>query len=157
MDLTMPVMSGIEAAMEILQESGTPTILMTMHSEESNVRRAFEAGIIGYVLKTKAASDLVQAIHEVKRGNVYLSSGISGIVVGEMLRKDSAAADVLTSRERQVLQLIVEGKTTKELSRLLGVSVGTGETHRQRIMEKLEIHQTAGLVRYAVRQGLIEA
>jgi len=157
MDLSMPVMNGIEGASEIRQESGIPTILLTMHAEEHHVLRAFKAGIAGYVLKSKAASDLVQAIHEVTRGNVYLSPGISATVIREMLNKDTAGADLLTLRERQVLQLIAEGNTTKELSHRLGVSVRTGDSHRSRIMEKLKIHETAGLVRYAIRQGFIEA
>jgi len=157
MDLAMPVMNGIEAAAEIRHESGIPSILLTMHAEEQHVLRAFKAGIAGYVLKSKAACDLVQAIHEVTRGNVYLSPGISAAVIREMLNKDASEADVLTLRERQVLQLIAEGHTTKELSHLLGVSVRTGDSHRSRIMEKLKIHETAGLVRYAIRQGFIEA
>jgi DNA-binding NarL/FixJ family response regulator len=157
MDLSMPVMNGIEAAAEIRRESGIPSILLTMHAEEQHVLRAFKAGIAGYVLKMKAAADLVQAIQEVMRGNVYLSPGISATVIREMLNKEAPGAEVLTLRERQVLQLIAEGKTTKELSHLLGVSVRTGDSHRSRIMEKLEIHETAGLVRYAIRTGLIEA
>jgi DNA-binding NarL/FixJ family response regulator len=157
MDLSMPVMNGIEAAAEIRQESGIPSILLTMHAEEQHVLRAFKSGVGGYVLKMKAAADLVQAIHEVTRGNVYLSPGISATVIREMLNKEAPGAEVLTLRERQVLQLIAEGKTTKELSHLLGVSVRTGDSHRSRIMEKLEIHETAGLVRYAIRTGLIEA
>src|ERR1041385_539999 len=156
-DLSMPVMNGIEAAAEIRQESGIPSILLTMHAEEQHVLRAFKSGVGGYVLKMKAAADLVQAIHEVTRGNVYLSPGISATVIREMLNKEAPGAEVLTLRERQVLQLIAEGKTTKELSHLLGVSVRTGDSHRSRIMEKLEIHETAGLVRYAIRTGLIEA
>jgi len=156
-DLSMPVMNGIEAAAEIRRESGIPSILLTMHAEEQHVLRAFKAGIAGYVLKMKAAADLVQAIQEVMRGNVYLSPGISATVIREMLNKEAPGAEVLTLRERQVLQLIAEGKTTKELSHLLGVSVRTGDSHRSRIMEKLEIHETAGLVRYAIRTGLIEA
>ncbi len=156
MDLSMPVMNGIEAASEIQKELGIPTILLTMHSDEQHVLRAFRAGVVGYVLKAKAASDLVQAIQEVVRGNVYLSPGISGTVVREMLNKGEKPEEALTLRERQVLQLIAEGKTTKEVAQLLGVSVRTGESHRARIMEKLEIHETAGLVRYAIRQGLIE-
>ncbi|MBZ5725439.1 MAG: response regulator transcription factor [Acidobacteriia bacterium] len=157
MDLSMPIMNGIDAAAEIRKDSGTPTILLTMHAEEQHVLRAFRAGVVGYVLKSKAASDLMQAIHEVILGNVYLSPGISGAVIREMQNKNKAEEDTLTLRERQVLQLIAEGKTTKEVAQLLGVSVRTGESHRARIMEKLAIHETAGLVRYAIRQGLIEA
>src|SRR5215813_9728435 len=156
MDLSMPVMNGIEAAAEIRQESGVPSVLLTMHSEEQHVLRAFRSGIAGYVLKSKASSDLVQAIREVANGNTYLSPGISGMVIREMLNKDVAQDELLTLRERQVLQLIAEGNTTKELSVLLGMSVRTGESHRSRIMEKLNLHETASLVRYAIRQGLVK-
>jgi DNA-binding NarL/FixJ family response regulator len=113
MDLSMPVMNGIEAAAAILQESGIPTILMTVHSEELNVRRAFEAGIRSYVLKTKAATDLMQAIHEVNRGSVYLSPGISGIVTGERPKKDPVAVDAMTPRERQALQIYADDSAAR--------------------------------------------
>ena len=156
MDLAMPVMNGIEAATAIRQESGVPSILLTMHTEEQHVLRAFRSGIAGYVLKSNASSELLQAIKAVAGGNTYLSPGISGMVVREMLNKDAAAEEVLTLRERQVVQLIAEGKTTKEFSILLGISVRTGESHRSRIMEKLGMHETASLVRYAMRQGLVK-
>jgi two-component system response regulator NreC len=157
MDLSMPVMNGIDAAEEIRRDPGVPVILLTMHSEEHHVLRAFRAGVAGYVLKSKTASDLLLAIREVKRGNMYLSPGISAAVVREMLQKGSLRKEVLTLRERQVLQLVAEGKSTKELAGILGISDRTGGSHRSRIMDKLEIHETAGLVRYAVREGLIEA
>ena len=121
------------------------------------VLRAFRAGVSGFVLKTKAASDLLLAIREVRRGNMYLSPGISDVVVREMLSKGACRKDVLTLRERQVLQLVAEGKSTKELSGLLGISERTGGSHRTRIMEKLNIHEIASLVRYAIREGLVEA
>jgi two-component system response regulator NreC len=156
MDLSMPVMNGIEAACEIRRESGIPCVLLTMHAEEQHVLRAFRSGVTGYVLKSKASSELIQAIREVTRGNTYLSPGISAIVIREMLNREALPDEVLTLRERQVLQLIAEGKTTRELARLIGVSVRTGESHRSRIMEKLQIHETAGLVRYAIREGFIE-
>jgi two-component system response regulator NreC len=161
MDLSMPIMNGIDAGEEISRDTGIPVILLTMHSEQHHVVRAFRAGVVAYVLKSKAATDLLLAIAEVIRGNVYLSPGISALVVREMLHKSHSAADQaatqLTLRERQVLQLVAEGKSTKELAELLGISIRTGESHRSRIMEKLEIHETAGLVRYAIREGLIEA
>lgn len=156
LDLSMPIMNGIEAGAQIRQELGIPGILLTMHAEEHYVLRAFASGIAGYVLKSKAASDLVQAVEEVARGNVYLSPGISGTVVRQMLNKDATRVELLTLRERQVLQLIAEGNSTKQVSTQIGISVRTGESHRSRIMEKLDIHETAGLVRYAVRQGLIQ-
>jgi DNA-binding NarL/FixJ family response regulator len=160
MDLSMPVMNGIDAGEEISRDTGIPVILLTMHSEQQHVVRAFRAGVSAYVLKSKAASDLILAINEVIRGNVYLSPGISALVIREMLHKTHSPADQdgqLTLRERQVLQLVAEGKSTKALAELLGISIRTGESHRSRIMEKLEIHETAGLVRYAIREGLIEA
>jgi two-component system response regulator NreC len=157
MDLSMPVMNGIDAGEEISRDTGIPVILLTMHAEQHHVVRAFRAGVSAYVLKSKAAPDLLLAVTEVMRGNVYLSPGICAGVIREMLHKSEPQEDKLTLRERQVLQLVAEGRSTKDLAELLGISVRTGESHRSRIMEKLEIHETAGLVRYAIRQGLMEA
>jgi two-component system response regulator NreC len=126
-----------------------------MHSEDPYVMEALRAGIKGYVLKTQAATDLVQAIQEVSRGRVYLSPGVSQAVVEAYLAKSELPPDPLSPREREVLQLVAEGKTTKEIAGVLGLSVKTAESHRTRIMEKLDIHATAGLVRYAIRRGLI--
>ncbi len=155
-DLAMPLLNGLDAAREITRVSPrTRTILLTMHAEDPYVTRALQAGIRGYVLKTQAAEDLVQAIREVNRGAVYLSPGVSETVVEAYLAKRDIPPDPLTPREHQVLQLIAEGKTTKEVAALLGVSVKTAESHRMRIMAKLNIHETAGLVRYAVREGLV--
>ena len=156
LDLSMPMLNGLDAAREILTLGRTRVVLLTMHAEERYVLEALRAGITGYVLKTRAASGLVEAIQEVARGNIYLSPGVSKAVVSAFLGKTGMPADPLTARERQVLQLIAEGKTTKEVAGLLGVSVKTAESHRARIMEKLEIHETAGLVRYAIRRGLIQ-
>jgi DNA-binding CsgD family transcriptional regulator len=115
------------------------------------------AGIRGYVLKAQAASDLLAAIREVLRGAVYLSPGISEAVVNAYMAKSELPPDPLTDRERQVLQLVAEGNTTKEIAGLLGVSVKTAESHRTRMMQKLGIHETASLVRYAIRRGFIKA
>jgi DNA-binding NarL/FixJ family response regulator len=117
---------------------------------------ALQAGVRGYVLKTQAAADLVQALREVEKGAIYLSPGISRAVVNAFLSKTHVPADPLSPREHQVLQLVAEGKTTKEVATLLGVSVKTAESHRGHVMEKLDIHDTAGLVRYAIRRGLIQ-
>ncbi len=156
LDLTMPLLNGLDAAREIARLSPrTRTILLTMHTEDPYVAKALAAGIRGYVLKSQAAEDLVQAIREVSKGAVYLSPGVSEAVVEAYLARRELPRDPLTSRERQVLQLIAEGKTTKEVAGLLGVSVKTAESHRMRIMSKLDIHETAGLVRYAIRQGLL--
>lgn len=157
LDIGMPLMNGLDAAREILQASPrTKAILLTMHTEDHYVLEALRAGVTGYVLKTKAAGDLVQAIQEVAGGAIYLSPGVSRAVVQAYRAKTDLPPDPLTPRERQVLQLIAEGKRTKEIAALLGVSVKTAESHRTRLMEKLNIHETAGLVRYALQRGLIQ-
>lgn len=157
LDIGMPLMNGLDAAREILRASPrTKAILLTMHAEDHYVLEALRAGVTGYVLKTKAAGDLVQAIREVTGGAIYLSPGVSRAVVQAYRAKTDLPPDPLTPRERQVLQLIAEGKRTKEIASLLGVSVKTAESHRTRLMEKLNIHETAGLVRYALQRGLIQ-
>lgn len=157
LDLAMPLMSGVEAARQIARVSpGTKTIVLTMYREEQYVLQALEAGVKGYVLKTKAAEDLVQAIQQVAQGKVSLSPEISETVVEAYRTNIRPASGPLTSRERQVLQLVAEGKTTKEIASHLGISVKTADSHRTRVMKKLDIHDTAGLVRYAVRTGLIQ-
>lgn len=157
LDLAMPVLNGLDAAREIVQAcSRTRVILLTMHTEEHQIVTALRAGIRGYVVKTEAAEDLAQAIREVARGQVYLSPGVSRVVVEAYLAGGQPPDDPLTPRERQVLQLVAEGKTSKEVAALLELTVKTAESYRARIMDKLDIHDTAGLVRYAIRQGLIQ-
>jgi DNA-binding NarL/FixJ family response regulator len=158
LDIGMPLLNGIDAARDIhKQASDTEVVLLTMYEEEAYVLEALRAGIRGYVLKAQAASDLVGAIREVQRGAVYLSPGISKAVVDAYVGKSELPRDPLTDRERQVLQLVAEGKTTKEVAEVLGLSVKTADSHRTRIMQKLEIHETASLVRYAIRRGFIKA
>jgi len=157
LDISMPALNGIDAAREILRASpDTRTILLTVHEENQYVVEALRAGVSGYLLKTKAASDLVQAIKEVSHGALYIGPGLSREVVKSFLENKNVKADPLSPREREVLQLIAEGKTTKEVGVILGISVKTAESHRTRIMEKLDIHETATLVRYAIRQGVIQ-
>ncbi len=157
LDLAMPLLNGLDAAREITRMSRrTKTILVTVHTADQYVLEALQAGVRGYVLKSQATAELVQAIQEVMRGSRYLSPGISEAVVQAYLAKTDLPADPLTPREREVLQLIAEGKTTKNIAGLLGLSVKTVESHRTRLMEKLDIRQTAGLVRYAIRRGLIQ-
>jgi DNA-binding NarL/FixJ family response regulator len=157
LDVSMPLLNGLDAAREIQHACPrTKAILLTIHTEDHYVLEALRAGVKGYVVKTQAAADLVRAINEVQKGMVYLSPGISQTVVQAYLTKSDVPPDPLTPREREVLQLVAEGKTTKEVAKLLGISVKTAESHRTRIMEKLEIHETASLVRYAVRRGLIQ-
>ena len=156
-DYSMPLLNGLEAAREIHTSSpNIKTILLTMHTDDRYVFEALRAGIKGYVVKNQAAADLVGAIHEVARGQTYLSPLIAQAVVEAYLNKSEFAADPLTAKERQVLLLIAEGKRTKEVASILGMSVKTAESHRSRIMEKLDIHETAGLVRYAIRHGMVE-
>lgn len=156
LDLVMPFLNGVDAGREILASCpATKVILLTMHIEDHVIVGALRAGIRGYVLKTQAVEDLVQAIREVSKGNVYLSPGVSRVFVEGYLNGTQVAQDPLTPRERQVLQLVAEGKTSKEIATLLNLTPKSAESYRSRIMEKLDIHETAGLVRYAIRQGLI--
>jgi len=155
LDLAMPLLNGLDAAREIHKSCArTKVILLTMYAEDRYVLEALQAHVAGYVLKTRAAGDLVQAIRDVGRGGTYLSSGVTRAVVDAFLTKAETPADPLTPRERQVLQLISEGKTTKEAAAILGISTKTADSHRTRIMKKLDIHDTANLVRHAIRLGL---
>jgi len=157
MDLAMPALNGIDAVREIVRRCPrVKPILLTMHTEEHYVLEALRAGAKGCVSKSQAAEHLLQAIKDVSGGGVYLSPHVSGAVVQAYLAKTDLPYDPLTPRERQVLQLIAEGKTTKETAAVLEVSVKTAETHRTNLMEKLDIHSTAGLVRYAIRRGLLQ-
>jgi DNA-binding NarL/FixJ family response regulator len=157
LDISMPILNGLDAARELAKSAQkTKTILLTRHDEDQFVTEALRAGVKGYVLKSQAATDLIHAIQEVCRGGFYLSPSISRAVVEAYLSKSEPAADPLTSRERQVLQLVGEGKSTKDVAKLLGISVKTAESHRTRLMRKLDIHETAGLVRYAIRRGLVQ-
>lgn len=158
MDLAMPLMNGIDAAREILRVSPkSKTILLTMHAERQYILEGLRGGAKGYVMKTHAANDLVRAIREAAHGGTYLSPEISEAVIDAYKYKTEVPDNPLSARERQVLQLIAEGKTTKQVALTLGISVKTAETYRTRIMEKLDIHITAGLVRYAIRTGLVQA
>lgn len=157
LDLSMPMLNGIFAAREIIKSNPrTKVVLLTQHTEEHMVLEALRAGVRGYVLKTRASNELVDALRAVCRGEMYLTQSISQTVVQAFLSKADLPARPLSDRERQVLQLVAEGKTTKEIATLLGISVNTAESHRSNLMEKLDIHDTAGLVRYALRHGVIE-
>jgi len=157
MDISMPTLNGLNAAREISRASPkTKTILLTQHDESQYIREALEAGVKGYVLKSQVASDLLLAIRQVSRGQVYLSPGVSSAVMEAYNSKSETSKNPLTTRERQVLQLIAEGKSTKDVASLLGISVKTAESHRTRLMQKLDIHETASLVLYAVRHGIVQ-
>ena len=157
MDISMPISNGLEAARGIRASCPkTKTILLTQHEEDHYVSEAIDAGVKGYVLKSQAVIDLMNAIRQVSRGEVYLSPGISATLMDVYCSKSDRTKDPLTVRERQVLQLIAEGKSTKDTACVLGISPKTAESHRTRLMRKLDIHETASLVLYAVRRGIVQ-
>lgn len=157
LDLAMPFLNGIAAAREMLRvRPEIRPVLLTMYTDDSYVLEALRAGIRGYILKTQMAEDLLGAIRAVAQGRVYLSPAISDTVVQAYLGKSDLPPDSLSPREAQVLQLVAEGKSTKETASLLGISCKTVESHRQRIMAKLDIHDVPGLVRHAIRRGLVQ-
>jgi DNA-binding NarL/FixJ family response regulator len=157
-DLVIPILNGLDVARLVAAESpATKFVLLTSYTENHYVLEALRAGIRGYVLKTQPAADLVHAVQEVAAGGVYLSPEISKVAIEAWQRKTSLVRDPLTPRGQEVRRLVAEGKTTKEIAKALGLSVKTAESHRTRMMEKLAIHDTAGLVRYAIRRGLIQA
>ncbi len=157
LDYAMPLLNGIDAAREILQVCPrAKAILLTMHTDDHYVLEALRTGVTGFVVKSQAPADLIRAVHEVLRGMMYLSPRVSRTLVQAYLAKSELPPDPLTPREREVLQLVAEGKTTKEVAKLLGISVKTAESHRTRILKKLDTPNTAGIVRYAIRRGLIQ-
>lgn len=159
LDLSMPGMDGLEVARELRRiVPGVRTILLTMHEEEAFVLEAMRAGASGYVLKAQAAADVVEAIRQVVQGAIYLSPGVSETVVRAYARRadeSESSPDLLSARERQVLRLIADGRTTGDIARVLGVSAKTVASHRARIMKKLRVHNVAELVRHAIRRGLL--
>lgn len=158
LDFSMPLLNGIDAAREIQKRSpNTQVLLLTMFEDSVYVLEALKAGIRGYVLKGQASADLIAAISDILNGTIYLSPGISETVVKASISQNRQMSEPLTDRERQVVQLVAEGHTTKEIAALLDISVKTAESHRSRVMQKLDIHDTANLVRYAIRRGLIKA
>jgi two-component system response regulator NreC len=160
LDFSMPRLNGLDAAKEVRRVSPrSKVILLTVHREEQYVLEAINAGIKGFVLKSEAATALAEAIHEVTRGNAYLSPGIARFAVDSCIGKcvDGAPAEVLSPRELEVVQLIAEGNTTREVAVQLKLTVKTAESYRTALMGKLDIHETASLVRYAVRRGLVKA
>ena len=155
LDIAMPLLNGLETARRLREAvPQTKTIVLTMHMEEPYVLEALQAGVVGYVLKTQAAVDIVQAIQTALQGAIYLSPRVTNAVVQAYLAGVTLSSDPLTSREREVVQRIAEGQTTKEIAAHLGLSIKTVESHRINLMRKLDIHETATLVRYAIRRGL---
>lgn len=157
LDVAMPILNGLDAAREIQKVSPeTKTILVTMYGEKAYILQALRAGAKGIILKNHAAEELLRAIREALSGRMYMSPEVSRVLLEAYQGKNELRPDPLSGRERQVLQLIAEGKTTKEVAALFQISIKTVETHRTRIMTKLDIHDTAGLVRYAIRSGLTQ-
>ena len=161
MDISMPDLNGIEATRQILSDfSGVKVIALSMHSDSIFVLNMFKAGASGYLLKDCALEELVKAVRTVMNRKVYLSPSISDIVVKDFVigwspeDSSSSAYSILTAREREVLQLMAEGKTTNQIAESLCISVKTVEAHRKQLMTKLDIHSVAELTKYAIRQGL---
>ncbi len=161
MDVGMPVLNGIEATQTIVTQNPTvAVVILSMHADESYVMRALKAGARGYLLKDSAAADLIGAIQAISQGKSFFSPKVSRILAEDYVRvlKQKGAVDtydLLTSREREILQLLAEGKTNKEMATALNISPYTVETHRGHILQKLNLHNSAELVLYAVRKGII--
>jgi DNA-binding NarL/FixJ family response regulator len=160
MDISMKELNGIEATGQIKAEvPDTRVLILSMHTTEDFVRRAIKAGASGYLVKDSAPLELKMAIESIMRGEVYLSPRVSKHLVSGFLEgtgeQQETMLDALTPRQREILQMIAEGKSTKEIAYQLDVSVKTVETHRAALMERLGIHDVAGLVIYAVRNGLV--
>jgi DNA-binding NarL/FixJ family response regulator len=161
LDISMPGIGGLEASTQLKQElPEVRVVMLSMHANEEYVLQALRAGAVGYMLKDSATAELELALQAVMQGETYLSPPISKQVVEGYVQRVGAeqpAADHLTPRQRQVLQLIAEGLSTKEIAYRLELSVKTVETHRAQLMERLQIRDIAGLVKYAIRNGLVSS
>jgi len=162
MDIALPELNGVEATRHILKRGdGARVLILTMHADDVCVRQSLRAGARGYLLKDAEDVDLLKAVKAVGRGGSYFSPAISKVLLEAYLGEAGAQEiddnlALLTAREREVLQLIAEGKTNKEIASRLGVSINTVETHRKHIMEKLDLHNTAEIVRFAVRKKVVQ-
>jgi two-component system response regulator NreC len=161
MDIALPELNGIEATRQIMKRNENARVLiLTMHSDDVCVRQSLKAGARGYLLKDSEDLDLLKAIKAVGRGGSFFSPAVSKVLLEGYLGDSTGqpvedSRSLLTDREREVLQLIAEGKTNKEIATLLSVSINTVETHRKHIMEKLDLHNTADIVRFAVRKKIV--
>jgi len=161
LDITMPQLSGAEAAQRIIEAlPGTAVVILSMHSDEGYVLRALKAGAKGYLVKDSAEGDLIEAIKVVSEGKAFFSPEISKMLVEDYVREIRTRGvedsyELLTAREREILHLLAEGKTNKDVAALLNLSLFTVETHRRNLQEKLNLHSLAELILYAVRKGLI--
>ncbi len=163
LDVGMPELNGLEAARQILKAlPHTEILILTMHDSTQLVHEVLDAGARGYVLKSDAGRDLVTAVDALCRHKPFFAPSVSGVVLDGFRKNANGAStfttsDPLTPREREILQLLAEGKSNKEVATILGISVKTAETHRTNVMRKLELHSVSELVRYAIRNNIIDA
>lgn len=160
MDVAMPGLSGLEATKRIVKEfPEVHVLILSRHADEEDIWKALNAGAAGYLLQGSDVAELAVAVRAVSRGEMYLSPSISKHIIKDYMRRvggEESLPERLTPRQREILQLIAEGVSTKEIARTLGISVKTVETHRAQLMERLNIHDVPGLVRYAIRIGLVQ-
>ena len=161
LDISMPLLNGIETAEKILTAAiATRVIILSMHGTEQHIARAFRAGARGYLLKEGAGAEVADAIRDVQAGRFYVSAKIARATVNELLQSQPAAErsplDKLSMREREILQLLAESKSIKQIAKMLGLSPKTVETYKSRLMEKLEIKDMAALVKFAIQNGLTQ-
>ncbi len=160
MDISMPNLNGIEATRQILRvKPDVKVVILSMHADKRFVERALKAGVWGYLLKNRAVTEVATALQCVTQGKIYLSPGITNIVVSEFVssvhkKEKEGEVDSLTPREREVLQLIAEGLTTKDIASRMNISDKTVDGHRQKIMDKLNLHSIAQLTKFAIREGI---
>jgi DNA-binding NarL/FixJ family response regulator len=161
LDIGMPILNGIDACRQIVHKApGVRVLVLSMHSDEAYVTRALGAGATGYLLKDSAGKELIRAIAAVAQGTSYFSPAISRLMLDDYMRRAASGGvsdryETLSDRERQIFQLVAEGRSNKEVAELLEISPATVETHRARVLQKLDVHNTAELVLYAVRRGII--
>jgi two-component system, NarL family, response regulator NreC len=161
-DIGLPGLNGIEATNQIMKATdGVSILILSMHSDDVYVRQALKAGAKGYLLKDSEDLDLIKAVKSLAGGGSYFSPSVSKVLLDGYLNDSGTGAGEdalsrLTGREREVLQLISEGKTNKEIARILSLSINTVESHRKHVMEKLDLHNTAEIVRFAVRKGIVQ-
>ena len=156
LDITMPGLNGLDVCSEVTRKvKGTYVLILTMHDDEQFIARSIQVGASGYLLKEAAADQLTEAVKRVSRGQLYLGPGIREAVVVRITRNNGDPYDTLTVRERQVLQMIAEGLTSRKIAEALNISVKTVDTHRMHLMHKLDIHDKAELIKYAIRRGIV--
>jgi two-component system, NarL family, response regulator NreC len=157
MDVAMPELNGIEATKRMIQaEPRLKVLVLSMHKEGVYVREILRAGARGYILKDAIDTELLNAVRSVARGDGYISPAVSGALLSDYRKNVTDPLDLLTNREREVLKLIAEGKTNKEIATTLNLSVYTVDSHRGKVMEKLNLHSTGELVRFAMKHGLVD-